>query len=232
MKTEFIAHRGFSSKEMENTIEAFKYSAKSSCYGIETDIHVTKDGEFVVFHDDSTLRLCGEEYIIEETNHSKLMELRINDTFQSSKVKIPTLNEYLTICKNGKKKAVVELKNPMSNENISKLISEIKKQNYLDSTIFISFDMNNCMVLRNLLPEQEIQFISITYDEEILKQIASKRIDIDIEYTCLSKDRIKYCQNLGIKVNCWTLNNEKIAKHFVDSGIDFITSNSPDACFL
>ena len=226
METKYIAHRGFALKRMENTLDAFKYAAESSCYGIETDVHVTKDGEFVVFHDDSTLRLCREEHIIEETNCDRLQELRINDTFNNSKVKIPTLKEYLAICKSGKKNAVIELKNPMLKEQIKSLVEQIRKEEYLNSTTFISFDLNNCIVLRDILPCQAIQYITITYEEETLKLIADKKIDLDIEYTCLSKDRIKYCQNLGLKVNCWTLNDPEIAKHFEEAGIDFITSNN------
>ena len=221
MKTKYIAHRGFALKKTENTIDAFKFAAGSKCWGIETDIHVTKDGEFVAFHDDSTLRLCGQEHIIEDTNFDKLKHLKINDTH-----KIPTLGEYLAICKQGRKNAVVELKNPMSNQQIAKLVQEIQKQGYLQDTTFISFDLNNCLVLRGMLPKQAIQFVTITYDESILKQIAGKNIDLDIEWTCLSKERIKYCKALGLKVNCWTLNDERVAKHFEDCGIDFITSNN------
>jgi glycerophosphoryl diester phosphodiesterase len=90
--TKYIAHRGYALKKTENTFDAFRFSAGTNCFGIETDVHVTKDGEFVVFHDDSTLRLCGEEYIIEQTSLETLRGLRINKEFQ-----IPTLAEYIEI---------------------------------------------------------------------------------------------------------------------------------------
>ena len=226
MKTKYIAHRGFALKKMENTIDAFKFASKSQCWGIETDVHVTKDGEYVAFHDDNTLRLCGEEYIVEETDFAKLSELRINDALNNTKVKIPTLGEFISICKSGNKNAVVELKNPMSNEQITGLVKQIQRQNYLDKTTLISLDLNNVITLRKMLPKQAIQLVTFNYDEELIKLLAKQKIDVDIEYTCLSKERIKYCQNLGLKVNCWTLNDEKIAKHFEECGIDFITSNN------
>ena len=50
-----IAHRGVSGLERENTCAAFIAAGNRSYYGIETDVHVTKDGKFIVFHDDSII---------------------------------------------------------------------------------------------------------------------------------------------------------------------------------
>ena len=52
--TKFIAHRGLSGLELENTISAFVAAGNRSYQGIETDVHVTSDGKFVVYHDDNT----------------------------------------------------------------------------------------------------------------------------------------------------------------------------------
>ena len=222
MATKYIAHRGFANLQTENTIAAFQFAAKSNAFGIETDVHVTRDGKFVVFHDDNTIRLCGQEYIIEDTDFDCLRGL----TITTPVAQIPTLDEYITICKSGNKHAVIELKNPMTRDQIAKLIKEIENKNYLFATTFISFDMNNCLTIREILPHQPVQFITITFEPVVLKQIADKKIDLDIEWTCLSRDRIKQCHDLGIKVNCWTLNDDKIAKHFEKCGIDYITSNN------
>ena len=45
------AHRGSSGTHPENTIAAFKAAAKLPIYGVELDVHLTKDGELVVIHD-------------------------------------------------------------------------------------------------------------------------------------------------------------------------------------
>ena len=49
--TRVIAHRGLSGLEKENTNSAFVAAGNRSYYGIETDIHRTKDGHFVINHD-------------------------------------------------------------------------------------------------------------------------------------------------------------------------------------
>jgi len=220
MKTKYIAHRGFQSRNIENTIEAFEYAASTKAFGIETDVHITKDKQFVCFRDDSTLRLCGKEMVIEQTTLGELQKLKI-----MGKYKIPTLEEYIKICKSGKKVCVVEIKNPLEHADIELLVNRIKDLGYLDKTIFITFAWQNILQLRRLLPEQEIQFLSLVYDEVMLPVLAREKIDLDIEYTCLTKERIEYCKSLGVKVNCWVIDDEKIAKHFESCGIDYITSN-------
>ena len=58
--TLMVAHRGVSKLERENTCAAFVAAGNRSYFGVETDIHRTSDGQFVVFHDDSTKRLTEE----------------------------------------------------------------------------------------------------------------------------------------------------------------------------
>ena len=48
-----VAHRGVSGLELENTNAAFVVAGNRTYYGIETDVHVTKDEQIAVFHDDN-----------------------------------------------------------------------------------------------------------------------------------------------------------------------------------
>ena len=67
-----IAHRGVSGLEIENTCPAFIAAAVKTYYGIETDVHVTKDGRYLICHDDNILRVTGVDMIIEESNYEDL----------------------------------------------------------------------------------------------------------------------------------------------------------------
>ena len=55
-QAQMIAHRGLSGLEPENTSPAFVAAGNRSYYGIETDIHVTRDRKIVVIHDGSLHR--------------------------------------------------------------------------------------------------------------------------------------------------------------------------------
>ncbi len=61
MSAKMIAHRGLSGMETENTLAAFEAACKRLFYGIETDVHVTKDGKYIIFHDECTGRLCEKD---------------------------------------------------------------------------------------------------------------------------------------------------------------------------
>ena len=63
--TLIIAHRGLSGIEKENTNAAFVAAGNRSYYGIETDIHVGYDGEFIVIHDSRTGRVSGGAFDID-----------------------------------------------------------------------------------------------------------------------------------------------------------------------
>ena len=61
LKQNIIAHRGVHNQEkgiIENTLEAFQKAIEKN-YNIELDLHCTKDGEVIVFHDDNLKRITG-----------------------------------------------------------------------------------------------------------------------------------------------------------------------------
>lgn len=54
-----FAHRGFSGMYPENTMLAFEKAVQTEgCDGIEMDVHLTKDGEVVIIHDEKLDRTC------------------------------------------------------------------------------------------------------------------------------------------------------------------------------
>ncbi|MBQ5357334.1 MAG: glycerophosphodiester phosphodiesterase, partial [Oscillospiraceae bacterium] len=64
--TKIYAHRGFSEKYPENTMLAFRKAAELGVEGLEIDVHLTKDGELVVMHDENTVRTTGVNALIKD----------------------------------------------------------------------------------------------------------------------------------------------------------------------
>ena len=81
--TQVVAHRGLSGIETENTNAAFVAAGNRSYYGIETDIHRTADGRFVVCHDDDLKRVAGEAILVESSNLSELQNVVLFDKFKA-----------------------------------------------------------------------------------------------------------------------------------------------------
>lgn len=227
-ETLMVAHRGLSGIEKENTLPAFVAAGNRSFYGIETDVHRTADGQFVVIHDDSTKRVAGVDFVIEETDFDTLRSIQLIDrdgTENRIDLKIPTLREYIRTCKRYEKKSVLELKNEFSFEDVERVVDIIKKEGYIENVIFISFCFENLVRIRKILPGHEVQFLFEEYTEETIERVKEHGFGIDILYTSLNKERIEECHSKGIKVNCWICDDLKAAEDFVEWGIDFITTD-------
>lgn len=226
--TKMVAHRGASGLESENSCAAFIAAANRSYYGIETDVHVTLDGKVVVMHDDNTIRTTGVDMIIEQSNYDDLKKLRLfvkGENYSRSDLVIPDLVDYIRICKRYGKKAVLELKNKMSEEHILKIVEEIKGEDYLHQVIFISFSLDNLLILRKFLPTQPIQYLVKNIDEAIVNILVENNFGVDVYYKNLTEGQIKMLHNNGVSINVWTCDSVEDAERLVSYGIDFITSN-------
>ena len=226
-----IAHRGLSGIEKENTCPAFVAAGNRSYFGIETDVHITKDNKFVIMHDETTERVSlGEHNInIEECNYSEVEGIVLPDidgTKIRSDVRIPLLQEYIKICKKYEKVAVLEIKSYFGEANIKKLVNAIIDMDYIENVIFISFALENCINVRKYCPENNVQFLTgDEVTEELIGTLLKHNLDLDIYYKKLNADNIALLHSKGIKVNCWTCNDKTEAENLVSWGVDFITTN-------
>lgn len=113
-KNKSYAHRGLHNSEMnipENSLPAFN-AAVAHDYGIELDVHITKDNIPVVFHDYSLVRMCGVDKQIEDLTLAELEQY----TLDQSEEKIPTLESVLDLV-GGKVPLIIEFK--ANDRNIS-----------------------------------------------------------------------------------------------------------------
>ncbi len=227
-KTKVVAHRGLSGIEKENTNAAFIAAGNRSYFGIETDVHRTLDGKFVCFHDDTTGRVAIDNMTIEETTFDTLRKLLLTDRDGikgREDLKIPTLKEYIATCKRYEKIAVLELKNEFEKDDIARICDEINDLEYLDNVIFISFAFNNLVKLREIYPDQKVQFLTSEYTDNLPSLLKSNKFDLDILYTELSEERIQLLHNNDIEVNCWTCDDKEWGEKLSSWNIDYITSN-------
>ena len=226
-----IAHRGLSGILQENTVPAFLLAATHSYYGIETDLHVTKDGKYIICHDDNILRVSNIDMVIEESNFEDLRKVLLlnKDGSLSNDMYLPTLEEYIYICKQNNKKSILELKNKIDEKYIVEIVNTIKNLGHYDKTIFISFDSENIINLKKNFNDIKCQFLSDINSKEKLEfafSLAKKYgVDLDLYYGSLSSDYVKICKENNIKINVWTVDKESDAVNLIDMGVDYITSN-------
>ena len=222
-----VAHRGVSGLERENTCAAFVAAGNRSYFGVETDIHRTADGRYIVFHDDNLTRLLGAARVVEEMRFDALRALRLThlDGNARGDLLLPTLEEYVHICKKYDKDCVLEIKNHFEPEDIDNVIAIIRGIGWLERTIFISFDLPNMICIRERLPQQRAQYLVSTFGDDLLDILTGHHLDLDIKYSSLSAEQVRACHEAGIQVNVWTVNEAVDAERLAGYGVDFITSN-------
>lgn len=223
-----IAHRGLSGLELENTCSAFVAAGNRSYWGIETDVHRTADGQYIIFHDDNTRRVAQDEMIVEKTTFETLRAIRLCDKDGQKgrrDLMMPSLQEYVQICKKYDKTSVLELKNHMKPADIDNIIAIIREGGWLERTVFISFDLPNMICVRERLPEQKAQFLMSEFTDWLPDTLKKHHLDLDIRYTALTAERVQELHEAGIEVNVWTVDAPEDGQRMIDYGVDYITSN-------
>ena len=178
-------HRGLAKKKFkENTIPAFMYSFKKR-YGIETDIHATKDHEFICFHDFTLNRIFKKNRSVKNMEYSQIKKI----SNQNNKP-IPLLKDLLKTSKN-KYPLFIEIKPTFSKKLLQKLLKETSK---FSKCIFISFKHKNIYDLLKIKSNAKVglSFSPSTSIKTIIKKSSNKKIN------CLILDKF-FLKNKGIQ---------------------------------
>ena len=131
---------------------------------------------------------------------------------------------------------MLELKNHFTPENVMRIVDVIKGEGYLEHVIFISFDCENMLTIRRLLPDQPAQFLTKEIDDTLIQNLEQNHLGLDVKHVALTKENIGQLHAHGIEVNCWTVDDPARAEELISWGVDYITSNileaavTPAAC--
>ena len=194
-----LIHRGIVSKKYkENLLNSFKQSFKNG-FGIETDIHATKDHKFICYHDFTLTRIFKKKQSIKNLNYQKIKEISFRDNKP-----IPLLNDLLKISKN-KFFLFIEIKPKFSTKLLKKLINETSKYS---KCVFISFKHQNIF---NLLKLNKKLKVGLSFSPPTtIKSITKKSKIKNIDYFILDKSYInnKKIHDLKIKKYFYTIKSK------------------------
>lgn len=224
--TKFIAHRGLSGFYTENSAAAFKAAAGRNYFGIETDVRLTADGEFVTLHDGTTRRVGDRNLTVSDSTLEQLSKVRLEPVSGAAdEASIPRLRDYIEICKRAGKTAVIELKGRFRHRDIRNLCLQLEQLGYIERCIFISFEFENLFLVRLHYPKQPVQYLVKKVNFGLLFRLKLHRMDLDIKYSAVNRELVEKCHSLGILVNCWTVDRPSAAKKLIKMGVDYITTN-------
>ena len=200
-----LIHRGIVNKKYkENLLNSFKQSFKKG-FGIETDIHATKDNKFICYHDFTLTRIFKKKQSVKNLNYQKLKEISLKQNKP-----IPLLQDLLKISKN-KFYLFIEIKPKFSTKLLKKLINETSKYS---KCVFISFKHQNIF---NLLKLNKKTKVGLSFSPPTtVKSIVKKSIIKNIDCLILDKSYIKNkkIQKLKIKKYFYTIKNNSEFKKY------------------
>ena len=207
-----LIHRGIVNKNYkENLLNSFKQSFKKG-FGIETDIHATKDNKFICYHDFTLTRIFKKKQSVKNLNYQKLKEISLKQNKP-----IPLLQDLLNISKN-KFYLFIEIKPKFSTKLLKKLINETSKYS---KCVFISFKHQNIFHFLKLNNKTKVglSFSPPTTVKSIVKKSIIKNID------CLILDKSyiknKKIQKLKIKKYFYTIKNNSEFKKYKKNNLIF-----------
>jgi len=207
-----LIHRGIVNKKYkENLLNSFKQSFKKG-FGIETDIHATKDNKFICYHDFTLTRIFKKKQSVKNLNYQKLKEISLKQNKP-----IPLLQDLLKISKN-KFYLFIEIKPKFSTKLLKKLINETSKYS---KCVFISFKHQNIF---NLLKLNKKTKVGLSFSPPTtVKSIVKKSIIKNIDCLILDKSYIKNkkIQKLKIKKYFYTIKNNSEFKKYKKNNLIF-----------
>lgn len=242
-----VAHRGLSTAAPENTVKAFELAGENGFYSVETDVWLTKDGQFVVHHDQNLWHSCGLNKLISEVDFEELRNLKIirgwnyeyykNDV---TAVRIPTLEEYLSVCKRYGMVPQIEIKfldgdsSLDASNDLYRLYTEVKR---VMGNAKIMFAASNYTTITNIHAvctksgETDCRFYYILGKLDKVSQIPHytelRQKNIGFDINCTSREEvIKELVKDGNDVDLWCVDDPKQAADFIKNyKVNLITTN-------
>lgn len=242
MKTpELIAHRGASHAAPENTLVAFRLAWHERADAAECDVHLARDGEVVVIHDEDTRRTTGVRGKVRECPLAELQTLDAGSwkARRFAGERIPSLREVLDTIPRGRR-LFIEIKS--GPETIAPLAADLRRSRVKPAQIaIIGFDLRVMRLAKRALPCAAVYWTLESHAArgggrawafspgEMIRLIHAAGLDgldvdaagpIDAAFTA-------QLHAAGLKLFVWTVNDARLAHRLAAAGVDGLTTDRP-----
>lgn len=235
--TLIIGHRGASREAPENTLASFALAFAQGADGVEADFRLTRDGEIVCLHDDSTARTAGVDLKVEEVTLSELRRLELGGWkgAEWTGERIPTLKEVLGALPEGKL-LFVELKSGA--EIVAALATVLAESAVPAGQIrFLSFDAGLIGLVKERLPgyracwltDYRFRGVWRPSRAEVLATLQACGADglASRDRTILDAALVDALRERRMEIHVWTVDAAAAARRLVELGVDSIMTNRP-----
>ena len=212
------AHRGFSAKYPENTLEAFQAALDLGVYGVELDVHCSADGVPVVIHDEDLERTTNGRGLVSDQTAAQLATLDAGNGQG-----VPTFEEVVRLA-NGRLHFDIEIKGKQCEQAVLDVLAR-----YPNTLAAISsFDWDVLAKVRNLAPHFEIWVLNSDASEEaiaVAKQLDATMLALD--HSSITEASMRQADSAHLPVMAWTVNAQTEADRLRDLGVVAICTDDP-----
>ena len=231
--SKIFAHRGFSGKYPENTMLAFQKAVEIGVDGIELDVHLTKDNEIVIIHDEDIKRTCDGEGLVKDMTLEELRKFDASASFRGvyGFCGIPTLREYFELVEDTAIITNIELKTGVYEyPTIEKrVIDMVREFGLSDRIIFSSFNHFTVKRCEKIAPEIKRGFLTGDWLYDFGKYTAERNVQCCHPWhISLSEETVKEMHEAGCEINTWTVNEYEDIRKLSAWGVDSLIGNFPD----
>lgn len=216
-----IAHRGASAERPENTLTAFRRALALDVDGIELDVHVTRDGVPVVFHDPTLRRLTGTAGRLARKTWTELRALRVRGSEP-----IPRLIDVLRLTRG---LAVVQIE--LKSGPVAPVIRAIRSAHAAEWVILASFDRRLVAAARDLAPGIPRMLISEGREAPaaLVRHLAAcGAAGLSVNHRAIrSAAWVRHFHQRGLAVWTWTVNDPALARRLAGWGVDGLLGDDP-----
>ena len=219
-----VAHRGDSAFFPENTAEAFSSAASLGIDVIETDVHLTKDGEIVIWHDPTLERNTDGRGTLESHTLAELKRYDAGYTFtrdggktypfRGKGVKLITLSEALELCPDERFNIDLKSQEPEIVDRFISVIREHKAENLTSITT---------LEVIPLLLKEKLHMLPRSFDRKIIFQVPVRQYGI----TVVDRRFVEEMHKRDAVVMVWTINDENEMRRLFSIGVDTIMTDNP-----
>jgi len=235
-KTKVIGHGGAKGYAPKDTRASFKRALELGVDAVELDLHQTRDGTPVVYHDPYLDRTTQHRGLIGEKWIQELKNMDVGSWFspQFKNERILTLDEAMDFIL-GKAELIIELKQARRNrdvryEGLERYVCQaIQKRDAYEKVVVTSFDHFSLLEVKKLDPKVKVGMLFganwLTLWEEANKL---NPYAILPHWVFTTQELVEEAHKCGIRVYVWVVNEESWMRKLFYWGVDGIVTDYPD----
>lgn len=213
------AHRGDHTRYTENSLNAFRKAISGRSNFLEMDVQTTRDGVFMIMHDDTVTRTTNGTGRIASKTYRQVKALRMNDGSR-----VPSLSEVLHLAQPSKVRLFVEIKHipPARWALFHERLSDFG----LDRVVvngFRSADNHALPTFHAAYPDVPV---AATTDFPMSVNAIAKYGAVMIDYRIIKEDWLNKMNARGLPVYAWTMDSSGPWKRYTGR-IDAVITNNP-----